>query len=390
MTDVAETKSTRIQNESHAARQAYFEQGQKRALALGNRGPLRFNADGSIHDDIIEAYWKYGFYVLEGVVGNEELEELRSDFAHVLDHAPAAPGSAVDNKGRPAINAPFERVNFQFAKPLSDPMGGTGAANGRYQVKMAELTPDAAAPAQTILQINGNLQLMDSCLRLYGQPHLLTVAEALNGPDFTPFTDAIWVKEPGLGAAVSWHQDGTTHWDNPDLDSGTHGFNFMAQLYRTTPGNALWIMPETHDLGRIDIRQRVADNDGSDHLPGAVPLVSEAGDVAVCSRQMLHCSFPNGSPDRRVTFVFGFHRRRSVMGVKGWDFRKSEPVLYDDERVNERCRVISLAIDARSQHFPDEPRYTYQPQVDEIEANRWNEETRETVLKDYNLRDLGI
>jgi ectoine hydroxylase-related dioxygenase (phytanoyl-CoA dioxygenase family) len=231
---------------------------------------------------------------------------------------------------------------------------------------------------------------MDSCLRLYGQPHLLTVAEALNGPDFTPFTDAIWVKEPGLGAAVSWHQDGTTHWDNPDLDSGTHGFNFMAQLYRTTPGNALWIMPETHDLGRIDIRQRVADNDGSDHLPGAVPLVSEAGDVAVCSRQMLHCSFPNGSPDRRVTFVFGFHRRRSVMGVKGWDFRKSEPVLYDDERVNERCRVISLAIDARAQHFPDEPRYTYQPQVDEIEANRWNEETRETVLKDYNLRDLGI
>ena len=41
------------------------------------------------------------------------------------------------------------------------------------------------------------------------------------------------VVKPAHGAAVSWHQDGVTHWEHPDLDSGTHGFNFMAQLYPT-------------------------------------------------------------------------------------------------------------------------------------------------------------
>ena len=35
--------------------------------------------------------------------------------------------------------------------------------------------------------------MMDSNLRLYGHPEL-RVAEAINGADFVPFTDAVWVK----------------------------------------------------------------------------------------------------------------------------------------------------------------------------------------------------
>jgi hypothetical protein len=369
---------------------AYFEDGARRAMGLGNRGPIRFNKDGSIHNDILDAYWRNSFYVLEGVVSRQELQELRDQFQHVLERAPSHAGSQLDAQGRSAVNTGFERATFQFAKPLSDPMGGTGATGGRYPVKMAELVPPPEAPAEVVLQISGNLQMMDSCLRLYGHPHLLQIAEAVNGPDFTPFTDAIWVKEAGLGAAVSWHQDGTTLWDHPDLDRGTHGFNFMAQLYRTTPGNALWIVPGSHDEGRIDIKALIENNDGSDYLTSAVPLLCEAGDVAVCSRQMLHGSFPNASPDRRVTFVFGFHRRSSVLGVEGWDFRSRTHVEYDEERIHQRSRIISLAIDARQQHFPDEPRYIYQPLAGEEDANRWSESTRESLLKDYNQRDLGI
>ncbi len=369
---------------------AYLMQGAERAMAMGNRGRIRFNPDGSIHDDILNAFWKYGFYILEGVVDKNELKELRDDFELVLDRAPSFARSEVDAKGRPAISNGFERATFQFAKPLSDPMGGTQSTNGRYPVKMAELEPPADAPQEVILQISGNLQLMDSCLRLYGHPDLLQIAADINGHDFTPFTDAMWVKEPGLGAAVSWHQDGTTHWDSPELDSGTHGFNFMAQMYRTTPANALWIVPASHDQGKIDIKAMIEENNGSDRLPDAVPLLCDAGDVAVCSRQMLHCSFPNASQDRRVSFVFGFHRRASVLGVRGWDFRFKTPVDYDEERINERSRIVSLAIDARQQHFPDETRFIYQPMVGQEDANRWNESTRHSILKNYNQRDLGI
>ena len=79
-----------------------------------------------------------------------------------------------------------------------------------------------------------------------------------------------------------------------------------------------------------------------------------------------------------------------MQDAEGFDFRSKSKVRYDDERIHERSRVISLAIDARQQKYPDEPRYTYQPLVGEEGENRWSEETRQTVLKNYNLNDLGI
>ena len=55
-------------------------------------------------------------------------------------------------------------------------------------------------------------------MRAYAHPLLLRVAENINGEDFVPFTEGYFIKDPGLGASVAWHQDGTTHWDNPKWD----------------------------------------------------------------------------------------------------------------------------------------------------------------------------
>lgn len=41
-------------------------------------------------------------------------------------------------------------------------------------------------------------------------PGLLEVAEALNDADFAPLHEGLFIKDPGLGAAVSWHKDGDT------------------------------------------------------------------------------------------------------------------------------------------------------------------------------------
>ncbi len=368
----------------------YFADGAARALALPNRGPLRFTASGDVDPQILDAFWKYGFYVLEGVIEAQELAQLRADFTAAMDRAPTGPGAVTDAHHRPAIDQGFERATFQFARPLSDPMGGTGSTGGRYPAKMAEYDAPDDAPDYVVLQISGSLQMMDANLRLYGHPDLLRVAEAINGPDFVPFTDAVWVKPAHYGAAVAWHQDGVTHWEDPDLDAGTHGFNFMAQFYPTTAQNALWIIPQSHDQGKVDIKQLIADNGGSDQLPGAVPLLCETGDVAVCSRQMVHCSFPNRSDQPRVTYVFGFHRRRSVEGVEGWDFRGKNTIHYDAERIYGRSRIIQLAMDARRQAYPGEQPYCYAPTVQEADTLRWSEETRHSVLKDYNQLDLGI
>ena len=63
-------------------------------------------------------------------------------------------------------------------------------------------------------------------------------------------------------------------------------------------------------------------------------------------------------------------------------------VTYDAARIHENSRVIQLAIDARARRWPQEPRYVYQPLVGEEDDNRWNAETREKVLKNYNVRNL--
>ncbi|MGB1682545.1 MAG: phytanoyl-CoA dioxygenase family protein, partial [Acidimicrobiales bacterium] len=80
-------------------------------------------------------------------------------------------------------------------------------------------------------------------------PQLLAAAASINGPDFVPYNDAIFVKKPGLGASVGWHQDGATHWDNPAWHPDIHGFNFQVQLYPTTAANALWVVPGSHHHG---------------------------------------------------------------------------------------------------------------------------------------------
>jgi len=375
----------------HQARMAdYLRAGEARARALGNKGPVRFDADGNLHPDIVAAYWKHGFYIFEGVVGPKEVEELRADAMNMLERAPATPGGKLDAKGRPAMGRDWVREPYTFIKPLSDPWGGTDKLNGRHPTKMAEAKADSDAPEHVVFLMYGMCMGMPAGLRVYGHPHLLAIAEAINGADFVPFNDAIFVKQPGVGGSVAWHQDGVTHWGAPDWDEGSHGFNFQVQLYPTTAANCLWVVPGSHKLGKIDIKKRVAENGGDDRLPDAVPLICNAGDVTMVNRQCLHGSFANSSPDIRISLTFGFHRRRSVLGAKAGLSMTAQNVVYDEQRIFERAAVIPIAIDARRQHYPAEKPFVYQPFADRAPEFRYTPETRDRWIKDYNTKDLAI
>ena len=365
----------------------YLRDGLQRAYDLENRGPIRFEDDGKLHPDIVDAYSRYGFYVFENVLAEEELADIEADIEDIRQRLPTEPDSPVDKQGRPALGADLEARTLIWAKPLSDPLGGTEFANGRHQVKLFE--PEAAtdAPTDIVYLIVGSLQFSEAALRVYGHPQLLEIAAQINGEDFVPFNEALFIKEPGLGAAVSWHQDGTTHWDNPDLDEGTHGFNFMAQLYGSDPVNGVWFVPGTHKMGKLDIKKMVEEA-GTERLPGAIPLVCGPGDVVIANRQLVHGSFANTGLTPRVTVNFGFHRRSSVLGLTGAGFHK-EPQVYSEERIHERSKAIAYAIDARRQRFPNETPYVYKPFVESGESYHWDETAKEQ-LKDYNLLDLSI
>lgn len=369
------------------AMRAYRLAGEARAAALGNRGPIRFDRSGRLAEDILEAYWRCGFYVFENVLGAEELADLEADVAALLERLPVGEHAALDARGRPALGRNLEARNFYFSKPLGDPWGGTDKANGRHPARMTVPPAPSDAPAEVIQLVLGSLQFSDACLRVYGHPQLLAVAAAVNGEDFAPFNEALFIKQPGLGGSVAWHQDGTTHWDSPTLDAGTHGFNFMAQVYGSTSANGLWVVPGSHRVGKVDILALV-EAAGSDRLPDAVPLICAPGDVAMSNRQAVHGSFANTSPDPRVTVNFGFHRRASVLGVQGGGVHNA-PAVYDEARILERSRLIGYAIDARRQRFPDETPFRYKPLDGHEHTCRWNEAAR-APIRDYNLLDLSI
>lgn len=367
----------------------YAQEGANRAAQLGNRGPIRLDDHGKLHADIVEAYWKHGFYVFRRALSDSEVGELRKDVMHVLAHAPIGPQQSVDANGEPAIGIEMKRFPYFFVKPLSDPVGGTASSEGRHMSKMAEAQPDDDAPEYVIQIIAGMCQLFESGLRVYGHPGLLAVAEAINGPDFVPYNDAIFVKQPGLGGSVAWHQDGVTHWDSSNWDEGIHGVNFQAQLNRTSPLSCLWVVPGTHKRGRVDIKAMVEANGGSDQLPDAIPLHCEPGDVTIVNRQTLHCSFANTSDDFRISVSWGMHRREAVIGQHGHLLQPKE-VIYDEEFITKRSSVIQVAIDARRQYYSEEKPYEYMPFKTVAKQYQWNPENFERVIRDYNTRDMGI
>src|SRR5690606_38892570 len=154
-----------------------------------------------------------------------------------------------------------------------------------------------------------------------------------------------------------------------------------------TPANGVWVVPGSHKLRKVDIAGMVAAA-GSTRLPDAVPMVCKPGDVAIANRQAVHGSFANTSRDWRVTLNFGFHRRRSVLGVQGGGVHNA-PAVYDETRIRQRARMIGYAIDARRRRFPDEAPFVYRPHAEAGEVWLWDDTAR-AEIKDYNLLDLSI
>jgi ectoine hydroxylase-related dioxygenase (phytanoyl-CoA dioxygenase family) len=140
-------------------------------------------------------------------------------------------------------------------------------------------------------------------------------------------------------------------------------------------------------MGRIDIKKMAAEA-GTERLPDAVPIICAPGDVAMTNRQALHGSFANTSPNWRVTVNFGFHRRKSVLGVQAGGIHNAV-ATYDTDRIRERASLIGYGIDARRQRFPDETPFVYQPHHVEGLTYRWDGAAK-AAIKDYNLLDLSI
>ena len=376
----------------------YAEEGTKRALALPNRGPITFDKDGKLSQHILDAYYKYGFYVFTNVLSPQEVKEMQEEFEAVLDNAPVDRKATVDQYGK-EIKA--GRKMYNLVKPLSDHTGKTpfavfnfkgGETIGRHPMRMVEpiVTSSKAGKKWTVNNIQRPLSHMKTALRCYGHPKMLKVAEAINGPDFTPFTDTFFYKEAGVGSSTAWHQDPSNAWDEDwknhersGFDVGGHcGFSFHVSLYNCDANNTLWFLPGTQFNGRMLDIENLASGTGElpDRLPNAVPVICGPGDAYIQNRLTLHCAFPNIGKQQRASLQFGFNRKASVKGIRTHGYGYNEWDTYDETYIKNRQRQILWAINARKQHFPNEKPYEYAPFKGEEDKYEWNEKIRQQLI----------
>ena len=69
---------------------------------------------------------------------------------------------------------------------------------------------------------------------------------------------------------------------------------------------------------------------------------------------------------------------------------RSADEVYDAESIKKRAGVIARAIDARVNHSPKEKRFCYQPLAGSEDTYRYDPQTIEDAIRDYNLKDLPI
>ena len=124
-------------------------------------GLFSFDNDGNLSKNIREAYSKYGFYIFEGALSDEEVEDIKSDIKQLRSKFPTGPESNVNSDGEPAMNADSKALTLVWSKPLGDPLGGTELANGRHQIKMFEPEAKEDAPMAVPLILLGSLQFSD-------------------------------------------------------------------------------------------------------------------------------------------------------------------------------------------------------------------------------------
>ena len=354
----------------------YAEAGVERAHALGNRGPVRLDDDGHLTPEILDAYRRTGFYVFTGLLDDQETDELTAEFDEILDNAPTVSNGETDKYGRPS------------------PFGG--------YFTMVEDEDDAQAPSRVYL-LSHPFIFMESTLRAYANPKILAIAESLYGEDFVPFHEAIFYKAPSDGLATRWHQDGRTHWtddgvslEQPDGTGKCHGYNMSVACSHCTADNSLWVVPGSH-------RRWLLANGGkfppiTERLANAVPMMLDPGDCGIVNRSALHGSYPNRSSERRVTVLFGFHKRNSAIGATTTNVHafkipgvETKKVTYTEDYVLRRSRMIPLAIDARRQYRPNEKPFNYKGKF--LGDASWNETTRAEIRREgheYWQQDITL
>jgi ectoine hydroxylase-related dioxygenase (phytanoyl-CoA dioxygenase family) len=203
----------------------------------------------------VDFFRENGYLHLKGVIGAAELASLRA----FEEEVSAAAGDNVPSS------------HYQYA---TDPLTGQ----------------------RVLYRVNGAFLRGGAFLELYGHPSLLSIGEAIFGPDFVPLGLNMVIKRPGYGVSIPWHRDPSGYRLQPGINAGVY-------LDDATPENGmLYVVPGSHrPEARFDLQELVEQH--GFNIPGAIPVPARAGDVVVHSENLLHGSrVSRGGSTRRVLY----------------------------------------------------------------------------------------
>lgn len=337
-----------------------------RANAVGAQRQAAFGGIGA--DDtaaLAEHYNRFGFVVIKGVLTKEESRSLLSATRELIDNAPVERGGKLDRHGH--------QCQHPGAYSFTDP--------GKADDPRTYLLPGQSL---VLNRISSPMPMAPPYRYVYGNPRMLRAVERIYGPDFCPFAESLVLKNPRDGAGFQFHQDALREGAFEQGQFTELGLNCGIYLTdsRLDTG-CLWVIPETHRRGRIDIdslprwrhervrhchRQlhqsravrctasqdfaprraesvcccRAEQVDGE--LPeGAVPVEVSAGDCIVHSRCAVHGSLPNLSAEQRATLYVGWFPCSAVS--------HNPPDVIRERR---RAIVTAVALRSRRWEFQDE------------------------------------
>jgi Phytanoyl-CoA dioxygenase (PhyH) len=220
----------------------------------------------------VERLRSEGYVQLSGVFAEKELAGLRADVKRVFDEYPP------DDRGDP---------------------------------------PERAAPFRYEM-----LNRSSSVQQAIGHPRILGVVEFLLGEDCHVIANTAWWQQPGENQHLGrfWHIDAGPHvpradgipWD-PRIPYPV--FAIAAHLYLDDcPINAgpTGVIPGSHTSGQAPPWERLADDDLEWEVRGTVPIVAEAGDVALFVSDLWHRRLRPGPGDPGRMFVQCHYGRRDI------------------------------------------------------------------------------
>jgi hypothetical protein len=153
-------------------------------------------------------------------------------------------------------------------------------------------------------------------------PRLVDMVEDLIGPDILCWNAIFWIKEPGAGSFVGWHQD-VTYWglNNRELVSvwvALSEADERAGCMSVLPGSHRQTLShdETYDEDNLLTRgQHIRDINADDTV--AMPL--RPGQASFHNVATAHGSGPNNGVDRRIGLSLHYMPTHTRQTLADWD-----------------------------------------------------------------------